>query len=159
MIETPAAAFVADVLAREADFFSIGTNDLIQYTLAVDRSNEHINYLFHPLHPAVLRAIRNVVIAGRVAGIPVAMCGEMAGQLEYVMALVGLGLTELSMSPGKALHVKRLLGRFTMTEARELADHALRLPTADEVNDLIVGYMRSHYPEEFERMQWEKDEE
>jgi phosphotransferase system enzyme I (PtsI) len=159
MIETPAAVLVADMLAAEVDYFSIGTNDLIQYTLAVDRANEHINYLFHPLHPAVLRAIRLVVRAAREAGIPVAMCGEMAGQLEYTMALVGLGVTELSMAPNKALHVKRMLGRFTSAEARELVEQALTLHTSSEVNDLIVGRMHANFPEEFELEKMDRDAE
>jgi phosphoenolpyruvate-protein phosphotransferase (PTS system enzyme I) len=149
MVETPAAAMIADLLAAEADFFSIGTNDLIQYTLAVDRGNEHVNYLFHPLHPAVLRSIRNVVRAGREAGIPVAMCGEMAGEPNYVMALLGLGVTELSMSPNRALRIKRLIGRFTMAEAEALGAEALRFSTVTEVTDFIVGHMHKSYPEEF----------
>jgi phosphotransferase system enzyme I (PtsI) len=157
MVETPAAVLIADLLAEECDYFSIGTNDLIQYTLAVDRANEHINYLFHPLHPAVLRAIRLVVRAGRDAGIPVAMCGEMAGHLEYVMTLIGLGVTELSMAPNKALHVKRMLSRFTAAQARELVDEALRLHTAAEVNDFIVTRMHTAFPEEFELEKLERD--
>lgn len=149
MIETPAAVWIADLLAKEVNFFSIGTNDLIQYTLAVDRSNEHVNYLFHPLHPSILRAILQVVIAGHNADIPVAMCGEMAGQPEYVMALLGLGLDELSMTPSKALHVKRLLSRFTTDQARALATSALQLATAGEVDQFIVSFMHREFPDEF----------
>jgi phosphotransferase system enzyme I (PtsI) len=150
MIETPAAVMLADLLAPEVDFFSIGTNDLIQYTLAVDRGNEHLNYLFHPLHPAVLRGIRHVVEAGEAAGIPVAMCGEMAGQVEYVMIIVGLGVKELSMAPRKALQVKRVLSRFSLDEARTQAAAALQFKTTQEVNDHVLTVMHRAFPEEFD---------
>ncbi|MDP8221855.1 MAG: phosphoenolpyruvate--protein phosphotransferase [Candidatus Lernaella stagnicola] len=150
MIETPAAAAVADLLAPEADFFSIGTNDLIQYTLAVDRGNEHVNYLFHPLHPAVLRAVRRVVECGHEQGIPVAVCGEMAGEPAFVKVLLGLGVDELSMSPNRALRIKRLIARFSREEARQLAQEALKLPTVAQINDLILSHMHTHYREDFE---------
>ena len=149
MVETPAAALTADLLAPEAAFFSIGTNDLIQYTLAVDRGNEHVNYLFHPLHPAVLRAIARIVEAGHAAGIPVAMCGEMAGQPEYVMALLGLGVDELSMAPNRALHIKRLISHFTRAEAVDIVRQAMKLDAVQQVNDLIVGHIHKTHPEEF----------
>lgn len=148
MIETPASTWIADLLAAEVDFFSIGTNDLIQYTLAVDRGNEHVSYLFHPLHPAILRSLRRTVEAARAAGIPVAMCGEMAGQPEIVMCLLGLGITELSMTPNKALRVKRLIGRFRIADAHRLAEEALALKTATEVSEHVVGHMLQYYPEE-----------
>ncbi|HPQ71467.1 MAG TPA: phosphoenolpyruvate--protein phosphotransferase [bacterium] len=154
MVEIPSAAFIADLLAREVDFFSIGTNDLIQYTLAIDRSNEHVNYLFSPMHPAILRGISLIVKAGHEAGIPVAMCGEMAGQPEYVMLLLGLGIDELSMSPHSVLRIKRLIQRFTMEQARTLAGETMRFATAGEVSDHVVNFMRSHFPEEFWLPAW-----
>ncbi len=107
MIEIPAAAIAAPILARHAKFFSIGTNDLIQYTLAIDRVDDEVNYLYDPLHPAVLQLIRMTIQAGDKAGIPVAMCGEMAGDPRFTRLLLGLGLTEFSMHPGNVLEVKR----------------------------------------------------
>ena len=109
MIEVPAAAIAARRFARELDFLSIGTNDLIQYSLAIDRVDDQVNYLYDPLHPAVLELIRMTIEAGREAGIPVSMCGEMAGDPRYVRLLLGLGLTEFSMPPTLLLEVKRAL--------------------------------------------------
>jgi phosphoenolpyruvate-protein phosphotransferase (PTS system enzyme I) len=107
MIEVPAAAISAPILARHAKFFSIGTNDLIQYTLAIDRVDDEVNYLYDPLHPAVLQLIRMTIEAGEKAGIPVAMCGEMAGDARFTRLLLGLGLREFSMHPTSLLEVKR----------------------------------------------------
>jgi phosphotransferase system enzyme I (PtsI) len=109
MIEVPAAAISADQFAQHLDFLSIGTNDLIQYTLAIDRIDDQVDYLYDPLHPAVLSLIRNTIDAGQKAGIPVAMCGEMAGDARYVRLLLGLGLTDFSMPPNLILETKRIL--------------------------------------------------
>ncbi len=109
MIEVPAAAVSADLFAPYLDFFSIGTNDLIQYTLAIDRVDDAVNYLYDPLHPAVLRLIRLTIEAGRKARIPVAMCGEMAGDPRYTRLLLGLGLTEFSMHPARLLEIKKIV--------------------------------------------------
>lgn len=109
MIEVPAAALAAPLLAQYCDFFSLGTNDLIQYTLAMDRIDDEINYLYDPLHPAVLQLIRSTIEAGAAAGIPVAMCGEMASDKRYTALLLGLGLTEFSMHPANLLEVKRAI--------------------------------------------------
>lgn len=138
MIEVPAAAIVADRLAREVDFFSIGTNDLIQYTLAVDRGNEQVGDLYEPLHPAVLEMIARTVAGARAAGIPVAMCGEMAGDLRYLPLLVGLGLDELSMSASAIPRVKRALGRLRRDDCARLVDRVLRCGTAAEVARLLA---------------------
>lgn len=109
MIEVPAAALMVGRLARMVDFLSIGTNDLIQYTLAVDRLDEEVNYLYDPLHPAVLKLIHMTIVAGRRAGIPVAMCGEMAGESCYTRLLLGMGLREFSAAPGALLEIKRMI--------------------------------------------------
>jgi len=109
MIEVPAAAIAAEQFAAKLDFLSIGTNDLIQYTLAIDRIDDQVNYLYDPLHPAVLQLIKQTIEAGKRADIPVAMCGEMAGDTRYVRLLLGLGLTEFSMPPNSLLEVKRAL--------------------------------------------------
>jgi phosphoenolpyruvate-protein phosphotransferase (PTS system enzyme I) len=109
MIEVPAAALAADSFARELDFLSIGTNDLVQYTLAIDRIDDEVNYLYDPLHPSVLRLIQMVIDAGRRHGIPVSMCGEMAGDPRYVPLLLGMGLREFSMQPGSLLEAKRMV--------------------------------------------------
>jgi phosphotransferase system enzyme I (PtsI) len=140
MIELPSAALTADLLASEADFFSIGTNDLIQYCLAVDRTDDRVSRLYEPLHPAILRAIRLVVRAGRRARIPVAVCGEMAADPVLLTLLVGLGLRELSMAPTAIPLAKRVIRSMRATDARAAASRALVARTAAEVeqglNDL-----------------------
>lgn len=133
MIEVPSAALVADLLAVEVDFFSIGTNDLIQYALAIDRVNEHVAYLYQPLHPAVLRLIKQVVDAGHRAGIRVGMCGEMAGEPLYAMVLLGMGLDELSMNAYSIPRVKKVIRGANMKVARELVKELLVLPTAEDI--------------------------
>src|SRR5581483_11354593 len=121
MIEIPAAALVTPMLSRFARFFSIGTNDLIQYTLAIDRVDDEVNYLYDPLHPAVLRLIHMTIQAGARAGIPVAMCGEMAGDPRYTGLLLGLGLTEFSMHPASVLEIKRIIIESDVGQLRRLA--------------------------------------
>ena len=135
MIEVPSAAMVADLLAREADFFSIGTNDLIQYTLAIDRSNESVAYLYRPLHPAIIRTVKFTVDAARAAGIPVAMCGEMASDPIIVPILLGLGINELSMDAVYIPSVKAAIRALTAVEAREMVEEILRLATASDVEE------------------------
>ena len=135
MIEVPAAAVVADQLAEEVDFFSIGTNDLIQYAIAVDRGNEKVAYLFDPLHPAVLRLIHNVVEAAGRQGIPVTVCGEMAGDPWFSALLLGLGVDGLSMSPMAIPAVKRAIRSITMEEARVLAGTVLSLRSCEEIRN------------------------
>ena len=148
MIEIPAAAIVADLLAREVGFFSIGTNDLIQYSLAIDRVNEHVSYLYEPLHPAILRMIRRVVEAGHDAGIPVAMCGEMAGEPIFSYALLGLGLDELSMSAAAIPRVKRILRKSVAYEAKEFAGSLLLHATAAEIGRALRKKVEDLFPDE-----------
>lgn len=148
MIEIPAAAIMADLLAREVGFFSIGTNDLIQYSLAIDRVNEHVSYLYEPLHPAILRLIRRVVEAGHDAGIPVSMCGEMAGEPIYSYALLGLGLDELSMNAAAIPRVKRILRKSVAYEAKEFAGSLLLHATAAEIGRMLRKKVEDLFPDE-----------
>lgn len=148
MVETPSAAICADQLAREVDFFSIGTNDLIQYALAIDRVNEHVSYLYEPLHPAILRLIRRVVDAGHDAGIPVAMCGEMAGEPLYVYVLLGLGIDEWSMSATSIPRVKRILRKSVAYEARDFVGGLLAQATAADIGSILRKKLEDLFPEE-----------
>jgi phosphotransferase system enzyme I (PtsI) len=142
MIEVPAAALMADALAREADFFSIGTNDLIQYTLAVDRTNEHVAPLFTPAEPAVLRLIQMVIDAAARHSISISMCGEMAGNPLYVVLLLGMGLRELSVAPTQAPQVKKVVRSVSINEAKALAREVLLLQTREEVRSALGRYAR-----------------
>ena len=133
MIEVPSAALTADILAKEADFFSIGSNDLIQYSLAVDRANEKVAYLYEPAHPAVLRLIKNVIDSAHQGDINVGMCGEMAGEPSLALILLGLGLDEFSMPPQVIPELKYLVCSITLSQAKEIAEEALKLSTGEEV--------------------------
>ncbi|HKX61197.1 MAG TPA: phosphoenolpyruvate--protein phosphotransferase [Verrucomicrobiae bacterium] len=133
MIEIPSAAVASDILARRAQFFSIGTNDLIQYTLAVDRLNERIAHLYEPTHPAILRLIKLTADAGRRHGIWTGVCGEMAGDPVLIPLLLGLGVTELSAAPSIVPHIKYLIRRVKMSEATALAEFALHCESASEI--------------------------
>ena len=138
MIEVPAAAIAAPLLAQQARFFSIGTNDLIQYTLAIDRVDDEVNYLYDPLHPAVLRLIQMTIDAGVQGGIPVAMCGEMAGDPRYTRLLLGLGLTEFSMHPANVLEIKRIIRESRVHELRRRVRRLLVSTDPAEMQDLIA---------------------
>jgi phosphoenolpyruvate-protein phosphotransferase (PTS system enzyme I) len=150
MIEIPSAVIVADLLAREVDFFSVGTNDLIQYSLAIDRTNEHLSHLYEPLHPAVLRSLKIVVDAAHAAGIDACMCGEMAGEPEYLPILLGLGFDELSMNAVSILRVKKILRRCSKVEAEKLVVRALSYPTAQEVESFLMAEIAANYSESFD---------
>jgi len=139
MIEIPAAAYTADLLAREVDFFTIGTNDLIQYCLAVDRADERVSRLYEPLHPAILRIIRMVRRAARRRGIPVSLCGEMASDPALLTLLVGLGLTEFSMTPGAIPVAKQVLREMRSDELGALAKRILRLSTIDDIERELLA--------------------
>ena len=125
MIEVPASAICADIFANKLDFLSIGTNDLIQYTMAIDRINDEVNYLYDPLHPAVLRLIKTTIIAGQKENIPISMCGEMAGEKEHTQLLLGLGLREFSVHPATLLEVKEIINKTNISELSELTKKAL----------------------------------
>jgi phosphotransferase system enzyme I (PtsI) len=148
MVEMPSAVMVADLLAQESDFLSVGTNDLIQYALAIDRVNEHVGYLYHPLHPAILRMVRYVVDAGHAAGVRVGMCGEMAGEPMFALVLLGLGLDELSMNSTAIPVVKSVLRGTSLTTAKEMAEAALAMKTAAEIEAFVQDTMSKFYPEE-----------
>jgi len=142
MIEVPAAAISADLFAPYLDFFSIGTNDLIQYTLAIDRVDDAVNYLYDPLHPAVLRLISLTIEAGKRARIPVAMCGEMAGDPRYTELLLGLGLTEFSMHPATLLEVKKIIRNAHMGQLRRFAQSVLKLRHTQDVHARVEKQSR-----------------
>jgi len=146
MIEVPAAAAIADLLAREVDFFSIGTNDLIQYALAIDRGNPSVAYLYRPLHPAILRLVKGVIDAARSAGIRVSLCGEMAADPLCAPLLVGMGLTELSMGPATLPAVKHMLRSLSAAEARDVAREAMSLSCSAEILEMLRRRLGSRLP-------------
>jgi phosphotransferase system enzyme I (PtsI) len=141
-LEVPSAAATADLLGREADFISIGTNDLIQYLLGVDRGNDRVSYLYEPLHPAVLRTLRFVINSAHEAGIKVGMCGEMAADPPLVALLIGFGLDELSMNAVSIPTVKSIIRRLSAADARKIAGQALELVTAKEVSSFLAEKLR-----------------
>ncbi|MCC5834829.1 MAG: phosphoenolpyruvate--protein phosphotransferase [Opitutales bacterium] len=140
MIEVPSAAVISDLLAKHCDFFSIGTNDLVQYLLAVDRINDRISHLYQPNHPAVMRALSFIFEAGKRNGIPVSVCGELAGDPLYAPLLFGLGADELSLSWSSLPQLKFLLRRMRMKDARRLAVKVLRSESADEIQAHLKGF-------------------
>lgn len=147
MIETPSAAWVADMLAYECDFLTIGTNDLIQYSLAADRQDEHVAYLYRPLHPGILRAIRLVVDGARLANKPVAMCGDMAGDPMFSWVLMGMGFRDLSMAPQQIPLLKSLVRSTRLSDAESLVRSIEKLPTAQEVERVVHELMERRFPE------------
>jgi len=146
MIEVPSAALIAEELAREVDFFSIGTNDLIQYTLAIDRSNENVAYLYNPFHPAILRLMKRVVDVAHQERIEVSVCGEMASDPLYIMVLLGLGLTELSMNAISIPRVKRIIRSVSFKDARALLEKVLKMDSEIEIESFVKKEMRRLIP-------------
>lgn len=147
MIEVPSAALLADQMAREVDFFSIGTNDLVQYTLAADRNNEAVASLYSPGDPAVLRLIELVIAAARKHNIDVCVCGEMSGDPIYTLLLLGMGLRQFSVTPHNIPEIKKVIRSVTLEEAKEVAQEALRLETARDVNNYLREQTRRILPE------------
>ena len=137
MVETPAAAVLVDVLSEAADFFSLGTNDLTQYTLAVDRGNATVASLYQPLHPAVLRLIKQTIDLAHQKGKWVGMCGELAGMSTAIPILLGLGLDEFSMNPRAIPESKNLINHLTVEQARHIAEKVLSLGTSAEIEAYI----------------------
>jgi phosphotransferase system enzyme I (PtsI) len=151
MVETPSAAIASDVLASEVDFFSIGTNDLIQYTLAVDRVNERVAHLYDPLHPSILRLIQYVIESAHRHGIWVGLCGEMAGDPTLAAVLVGMGIDELSMGPLRIPEIKQVIRGLRLSEVKTLARELLKQSTAKQARAVIEEQMahlplRPHWP-------------
>ena len=156
MVEIPSAVIIADLLAQEVDFFSIGTNDLIQYLLAIDRVNEHVSYLYKPLHPAVLRIIKKIVEAAHSAGIKVSMCGEMAGEPFYTPILVGFGIDELSMNAQSILKVKKTIRTINYRECQQLVEKILEFSTAREIENFLQKELSSRYSGTLPDLQFSK---
>ena len=150
MIETPSAALTVDHLARYCDFFTVGTNDLIQYAFAADRQNEEVGYLYQPLHPAVLRMLKQIVAASRAANKPLSICGDMAGEAGFVWILLGLGFRDLSMAPRHIPTVKSVIRSSFLHEAELLTQQALELDSEREVEQLVLGAMGERFAPEME---------
>ncbi|TIH14952.1 phosphoenolpyruvate--protein phosphotransferase [Marinifilum sp. JC120] len=148
MIELPAAVMIAEILAQEVDFFSIGTNDLIQYSLGIDRTNPHVSYLYQPLHPAVVRSIKYVVDAGHRAGIGVSLCGEVASDPYCVPILMGMQIDSLSLTPQAIPGIKRILRQLNMQECKQLLKDVLGCRTVSRINRLVTDNIYKKYPEE-----------
>lgn len=146
MIETPSAVLVGDGLAKETDFFSVGSNDLIQYTLAVDRGNVQLAHLYEPLHPAVLRLIKRAVDVAHDNQIWIGLCGEMAGDPLSAVLLVGMGLDELSTSPYRVPEIKKVIRSVTYSQARDIVDECLRLPCAEDIKKLLLKKLKRKLP-------------
>lgn len=149
LIEIPSATSIADILARHADFFSIGTNDLIQYALAIDRDNEHVAHLYEPFHPAVLRMIHQVVEAGNNEGIDVSLCGEIAGDPLAILILLSLGLEEFSMNIGSIPLIKKMIRMLPLQEVRDQFKGILQLPTSEKVESFVLKKAQSLLPDIF----------
>jgi len=150
MIEVPSAVAVADLLAREVDFFSIGTNDLVQYALAIDRVNENVAHLYEPLHPAILRMIKQAADAGRQAGISVSLCGELAGEPLYIPLLLGFELDSLSMNPLAVPRVKKIIRNASLEESKVFLNEVLNFTTAGQINDYLCDLAWKRFREDFE---------
>lgn len=144
MIETPAAALISDSLAKHVDFFSIGSNDLIQYVMACDRGNEKISYLYEPLHPAILQLIAITIKNAHKNKIHCSLCGEMGSDPNNALILVGLGIDEISLSTGKLLEIRKLLQNTNKKDLEVLAEQALTMSTQKEVNQLLARYNKAH---------------
>jgi phosphotransferase system enzyme I (PtsI) len=145
MIEVPSAALISEIIAQKVDFFSIGTNDLIQYTIAVDRNNEKIAYLYEPFHPGVLRLLKMIIDNAHTAGITVGMCGEMAGDPFAAVVLLGMGLDQFSMSAFSIPEIKRIIRSVTMKEAKELADTVMQMKFSQDIDDYVRDWMEAKF--------------
>lgn len=143
MVETAAASLIADIFAKEVDFFSIGTNDLTQYTMSVDRGNDKISYLYSTFNPAVLRSIKRIISCAREAGIMVGMCGEAASDPMMIPLLLAFGLNEFSMSPSAILRARKLITGYSTEELLAVADKAMSFATAAEVENYMKEFVNA----------------
>ena len=150
MVELPSAVMIADILARHVDFFSIGTNDLIQYSLGIDRTNKHVSHLYQPLHPALLRSIKQVVDAGHKAGIKVSMCGEMASDPYCLPILIGMQVDSLSLNPQSIPWIKRILRKLSMQECTALVAQVMDLDSVSASNKLVRESIFQRFPDELQ---------
>ncbi len=148
MIEVPSAVILADALAKEVDFFSIGTNDLIQYTLAIDRVNKRVAHMYEPLHPAILRMLQHVIEAGHEAGIDVGMCGEMAAEPTYIPILLGLGLDELSMNAVSIPWIKKMIRATTIKESQQFLEEVLNFTRVDLIKEFVRDEIAKRFPDQ-----------
>ena len=146
MIEVPAAALNADILAKHADFFSVGTNDLIQYTLAVDRIGEKVAYLYNPLDLSVIKLLMNTIHSAKKYNIPLSICGEMAGEPKYAMVLIGLGVRHLSMSTTYMRQVKRIIRSVTIKECENLVLSITAIENASEIEKIVLASLQKKFP-------------
>ena len=144
MIETPGAVMISDILAKNCDFFSIGSNDLIQYTLACDRANSRVSHLYQPLHPAVLQMIKTTIDNAHKNGIKVSLCGEMGASAECVAVLIGLGLDELSVSPTNILRMKEFITSIKYSDAKKLADEVITMPNQTKIKQRVDQWLKKH---------------
>jgi phosphotransferase system enzyme I (PtsI) len=145
MIEIPSSAIIADIFARQVDFFSIGTNDLIQYTLAIDRLNQDVTYLYEPAHPAVLRLIENSINSAKKENIPVTMCGEMAGEVIYIPLLIAMGINSLSMNPTSIPFIKEIVCNLTVEECKKVFDIVKNFNTCSEIEGFLKNFIKEKF--------------
>ena len=152
MIETPAAAICIDHILDHVDFISIGSNDLIQYLLAIDRVNENVAHLYQPFHPSVIRSLKQIFDSANKVGKKISICGELGGDPMATMLLMGLGkIDNLSMEPHSIPKVKKIIRLIRLEEARQVADHVLNLSSVEEVSRFIANEMRTRFPDDFDR--------
>jgi phosphotransferase system enzyme I (PtsI) len=146
MVETPSAALTADLVAREVDFFSVGTNDLIQYAMAVDRGNEAVAGLYQPVHPAIIRLLARILEVGAEQEVEVAVCGEICGEPNYTLLLLGMGLREFSLAPALIPQIKKVIRSVTMERAREVAQTAVTMGEAHQTERYLHASLRQVLP-------------
>ena len=152
MIEVPSAAVMAEEFASEVDFISIGTNDLIQYTLAVDRGNEIVSSLYQEFHPAIIRSLHHIIHSGKQGNAEVSICGEMAGDILATPLLVGMGLDSMSVSAATIPHIKKIIRAINYEDAKKLAEECLTFRTEKEISNRLLEYFKVNLQDEVENV-------